>query len=98
MSRQTRVSPQEDHEIAARSAVRADKLSLFRDRLDDDLHDAGMELSSVRLGEHDKRSWAGLILHPSRSSSYSCLFEDLARVRTLGLGNVCGRPLSHNFT
>ena len=38
--------------IAARSAVGADKLSLFRDRLDDELHDAGMDCR-VRLREHD---------------------------------------------
>jgi hypothetical protein len=61
MSRQTRASPQEDHQIAARLAARVDKLSLFRDRLDG-LHDVGMELWSVRLGEHVKTLVGGT--HP----------------------------------
>ena len=41
MSRQTSVSPQEDHQIAAVRPSRVDKLSLFRDRLDDGLHMPG---------------------------------------------------------
>ena len=62
MSRQTSVSPQEDHQIAVVRPSRVDKLSLFRDRLDDGLHDAGMEVGSVRLGEHVKRLVGGT--HP----------------------------------
>ena len=71
MSRQTMVSPQKDHQIAAVRPSRVDKLSLFRDRLDDGLHDAAMELWSVRLDEHDKTLAGGT--HPSSSRRFIVL-------------------------